>query len=280
MSVESMAICLHHSQARGNAKLVLIGIANHDGDGGAWPTVATLARYLGTDSRTTVHRALRVLVELGEIQVSPQEGGTRDLPDWRRPNLYRITLRCPSTCDRSKNHRVGGTAGGTGGVPVAVPKPSLEPSLEPEREGGPVDWSMRAAAELITGQPSPSLDDSLGPRCARHRGVVEPPACAPCGEARRAALRADLDKRLTSNRERLDRVAEARRVRQQAIAQCGMCDMYGYRGAVVCHHRQETVDAAANGAAAARAALAAAKEARHDSVGRGAGGTGGGESPR
>ncbi|QDZ14237.1 helix-turn-helix domain-containing protein [Humibacter ginsenosidimutans] len=104
MSVESIAIALHHSQAKGTAKIVLLGIANHDGDGGAWPSVATLARYAGVDLRNA-QRAIEKLVDLGEIRVGYQMGGTARTPAHLRPNLYVFSLACPSYCDRSARHR-------------------------------------------------------------------------------------------------------------------------------------------------------------------------------
>lgn len=104
MSVEALAIALHHSRATGAAKLVLIGIANHDGDGGAWPAVATLAKYAKTDRRN-VQRYLNRLEEWGEIRRLISQGGDHSTPDHRRPNLYRFTLGCPHDCDRTKNHR-------------------------------------------------------------------------------------------------------------------------------------------------------------------------------
>lgn len=106
MSVESLAIVLHHSRATGTAKLVLIGIANHDGDGGAWPTVDTLARYANCDKRS-VQRALDRLEKLGELHRIFQAGGDHNVADHRRPNRYQIRLECPPTCDRSKHHRTG-----------------------------------------------------------------------------------------------------------------------------------------------------------------------------
>lgn len=139
MSVESLAIALHHSQAKGSAKLVLIGIANHDGDGGAWPSVATLAHYAGVDARN-VQRALDKLVTLGEIRREVQAGGDIRVPDHRRPNRYHFLLRCPHNCDRTRNHKTRhtlsafaeegvtpaspGDGSATGGVAPASPKPS------------------------------------------------------------------------------------------------------------------------------------------------------------
>lgn len=100
-----MAIGLHHSKARPSAKLVLLGIANHDGDGGAWPSVATLAVYASVD-RSNVQRAITKLEELGEIERVIQAGGFQSTNDWDRPNLYRFKLQCPPNCDRTTAHRI------------------------------------------------------------------------------------------------------------------------------------------------------------------------------
>lgn len=104
MSVESLAAVLHHSRARGTVKLVMVGIANHDGDGGSYPAVSTLARYANCEPRT-VQRALERLVSLGELAVEVQEGGSRDVPDHRRPNRYHVRVACPPWCDRTTQHR-------------------------------------------------------------------------------------------------------------------------------------------------------------------------------
>jgi hypothetical protein len=109
VSIESLAIALHHSRATGTAKLVLIGIANHDGDGGAWPAVSTLAHYAGVDKRN-VQRALDRLEQLGEIRRIRGAGGDHSTADHRRPNLYRFLLTCPHDCDRSSQHRTRRTA--------------------------------------------------------------------------------------------------------------------------------------------------------------------------
>lgn len=104
MSVEALAIVLHHSRAKGTAKLVLIGIANHDGDGGAYPTHETLARYANVDERN-VRRAIDKLASLGEVVVHVGRGGDRDCPEDLRPNLYELRVSCPVWCDRSRQHR-------------------------------------------------------------------------------------------------------------------------------------------------------------------------------
>ncbi len=152
MSVEALAIGLHHSRAKGAAKLVLIGIANHDGDGGAWPSIATLAKYAGVTPRN-VQKAISELERLGEIQRMVAAGGNHLTAEHMRPNLYYFKLTCPPDCDRSRNHRtrrdsialeiegvslatggVAGDGGGVslatgGGVSLATPEPSSEPQI-------------------------------------------------------------------------------------------------------------------------------------------------------
>lgn len=105
MSIESMTAAMHHSRSTGTARLVLIGIANHDSDGGAWPSIATLKKYAGGIDKRNIQRALDKLEELGEIRKQIQAGGTPDMRDDRRPNRYEFLLKCPDYCDRTTNHR-------------------------------------------------------------------------------------------------------------------------------------------------------------------------------
>lgn len=104
MSIESISIALHHSRATGAAKLVLVGIANHDGDGGAWPSVATLSKYAGVDPRS-VQRAVKRLEELHEVRRFVQGGGDHRVAEHERPNRYQFLLVCPPDCDRSSRHK-------------------------------------------------------------------------------------------------------------------------------------------------------------------------------
>jgi hypothetical protein len=104
VSIEAVAIALHHSQAKGTAKLVLIGIANHDGDAGSFPKVATLARYANVHPRR-IPEAIAQLVALGEIRVEQKRGGV-NVADAIKPNLYHITLDCPPQCDGTRRHQL------------------------------------------------------------------------------------------------------------------------------------------------------------------------------
>jgi hypothetical protein len=153
--VESMAIALHHSRAKGTAKLILLGIANHDGDGGAWPSIGTLKRYAGGIDRRAIQRALTSLEDLGEIKRHIQAGGTAEMVNALRPNYYEFLLSCPAYCDHSRNHRdvrkplislddpletdpavVAPPGGGSTAPPavVAPPKPSLNQTTQLKKE--------------------------------------------------------------------------------------------------------------------------------------------------
>jgi len=99
-----MAIALHHSKAKGSAKLILVGIANHDGDGGAMVGMAKLATYGGVNVRQA-RKNIRTLEGLGEIRTHVQAGSLDYLDDHEQPNRYDFLLACPAWCDRSKHHR-------------------------------------------------------------------------------------------------------------------------------------------------------------------------------
>lgn len=103
MSIEALSVVLNHSKAKGTAKVVLIGIANHlgpDASEGAWPSQARLANYANVTDRA-VRNAIDELVLLGELKLERAGGNSRNQ---YKPNRYWIDLRCPSECDGSLGH--------------------------------------------------------------------------------------------------------------------------------------------------------------------------------
>ena len=169
MSIRSSALVWDHSMAKGTALLVLLVIADHDGEGGAWPSIGTIARAARV-SESTARRAVRELEQLGELRVELRGGGTQSTPDRVRPNRYVITIRppeqpypssgstpppppapptpyspdalglAPIPVDKAVDKAVDSTpvtgdtpVTGAGGTPVTAvtPEPSLEPSTEP-----------------------------------------------------------------------------------------------------------------------------------------------------
>lgn len=173
MSIEKMALVLHHSRARGTAKLVLLGIANHAGDGGAWPAVETLARYANVHPRNVQH-ALDKLVELGELERHIQAGGTliSHASDWLRPNRYDVLVACPEGCARDDNHkpRLGWkrtTAGAY--VPVDNGVAIAPPGGASATRGGGAIAALTVHSTPTTNHPAASTT-----------GVGDTPPCAEC----------------------------------------------------------------------------------------------------
>jgi Helix-turn-helix domain len=91
MSIESMVTVLNADNLTARRKLILLGIANHDGDGGSWPSVATLARYAVCSTRT-VQRELQRLSDEGFVTIEIRAGGSSRTRADRRPNLYHLNV--------------------------------------------------------------------------------------------------------------------------------------------------------------------------------------------
>lgn len=131
MSAEAVTVVLHHSKTEGTAKLVLWGIANHHSDAGAWPSVATLAKYAQVSERR-VQQIIRELARIGEIAIEEQGGlGQHQY----KTNRYHILIQCPPDCDGSLNHRTGvksevirGEIQSPSGVKPISPEPNKEPN--------------------------------------------------------------------------------------------------------------------------------------------------------
>lgn len=253
MSVESLAIALHHSRAQGTARLVLLGIANHDGDNGAWPSLATLAKYAGGVSERTVRRALRDLEDLGEIRTDHNAGGVAATRPDLRPNLYHVLLRCPADCDRTSAHRTGGhTCPGVnvnGRTPVSQREDtgvtngrthvSGEPLKEPSvKRGGTSSASDVARTDR---KPSPTIKESethvRRDRCPAHQLDEYAPPCWNC-KAAREHVEAEREAREQEAREDVNRKRrEALEAKAARIAACGLCDSSGYTdGGGLCSH--------------------------------------------
>lgn len=197
MSVQSISLVLEHSLSEGTARLVLISIANHDGEGGCWPSVATIGREARRSERS-VQMALKELVELGELVIHRNDGGTHKTRGDRRPNRYEITIdpacqdingvqsAAPRDDDNGVQHAAPrpdsrGAASGSHGVQTSAPEPSL----------------------TIQDPPSPGKPGAIG--CAVHPGGK--PNCRACGTTpRQLAAKATAE---ASERRRLADIAAA-----------------------------------------------------------------------
>ena len=88
MSIEIMNAVWKHSKATGRARLVLLAIADHQGELGAWPSIETLATMVNSSTRS-VKRDIQELVDLGELQVEIQNAPTKTQ---YKTNLYFVTI--------------------------------------------------------------------------------------------------------------------------------------------------------------------------------------------
>lgn len=111
MALELLPLVLHHAHVPPAHKVVLMGIANHQRDNRAWPSVATLAMYAGVSDRQ-VQRILRDLETEGLITVARSRG-------MKGLNVYALNIVCPPDCDRTPNHRRGVTPMSPGVTPMS-----------------------------------------------------------------------------------------------------------------------------------------------------------------
>jgi hypothetical protein len=93
LSIEVMNQVWKHSQAVGRARLVLLAIADHQGEIGAWPSLDTLAKMVNASTRS-VQRDIDYLQELGELKVDYQNAPSQGR---YKSNLYWVTLGVTNT---------------------------------------------------------------------------------------------------------------------------------------------------------------------------------------
>jgi hypothetical protein len=136
VSIEAVSLVLNKSKATGRAKLVLLGIANHLGDQGAWPAISTLARYANASERS-VKRDIQELIDLGELRVEVQNAPTQNQ---YKTNLYWITIPAGVTdsasgvtAQVSRGDRLGKsgvTPVGTQNINITIKETSIETSKD------------------------------------------------------------------------------------------------------------------------------------------------------
>jgi hypothetical protein len=88
VSIEVMNAVWNNSKSKGRARCVLLAIADHQGEMGAWPSLDRLAKRVN-GSKRSVQRDIQDLIALGELKVD-----TRSAPmgGQYRANRYWVTL--------------------------------------------------------------------------------------------------------------------------------------------------------------------------------------------
>lgn len=88
MSVKITSAVWTSSKSSGRARLVLLAIADHQGEIGAWPSIPTLAKMVNASERS-VQRDIQELIDMGELirheQAAPSRGQYK-------ANLYWVNL--------------------------------------------------------------------------------------------------------------------------------------------------------------------------------------------
>lgn len=123
MSIEIMNAVWRESRSDGRARLVLLAIADHQGEIGAWPSIATLAKMVNASERS-VKRDIQELQKLGELKVELQNAPTTRQ---YKTNRYWVTL--PSVAAGVTNATSGVTAQVSRGDTVGTQN-LIEPLLE------------------------------------------------------------------------------------------------------------------------------------------------------
>lgn len=160
MSIQVMQAVWQHSQSTGRARTVLLAIADHQGEIGAWPSIQTLAKMVNASERS-VQRDIQELVELGELKVELQNAPTRQQ---YKSNLYWVTLPgvtdLPSGVTESESgvtdSASGVTAGGVQTLNRTITKPLREPSYRL-----PEDWQPREEDISVMAEHFPEIDLKL-----------------------------------------------------------------------------------------------------------------------
>jgi hypothetical protein len=180
MSIQTMTAVWRHSKSQGRARLVLLAIADHQGEIGAWPSIATLAEMVNASERS-VQRDIKELVELGELHVEVQSAPSRGQ---YKSNLYWVMLPGVTESDSGVTEFDAGVTESQSGVTdsssgvTAVGVLTLkEPLLKPLREPStrlPENWQPRERDWHEMSEHFPSLDLKLETHAFRDYWVAIP----------------------------------------------------------------------------------------------------------
>jgi hypothetical protein len=93
MSIQIMNAVWRESKSKGRARLVLLSIADHQGELGAWPSIETLAKMVNSSPRS-VQRDIQDLIEMGELVVE-----FRSAPTYGPYKANRYFVNLPGVTD-------------------------------------------------------------------------------------------------------------------------------------------------------------------------------------
>jgi len=160
MSIQVMNAVWQHSKSVGRARLVLLAIADHQGEIGAWPSIATLAKMVNASERS-VQRDIQQLVDLGELEVEVQSAPTRNQ---YKSNLYWVQLPGVTGVTDSASGVTESQSGVTesaSGVTAGGALTLIEPLKKPNRTFSyrlPENWQPKESDIEVMKNHFPAID--------------------------------------------------------------------------------------------------------------------------
>lgn len=112
MSVRVSNAVWQHSQSSGRQRLVLLAIADHQGEMGSWPAIPTIAKMVNASERS-VQRDIKTLEEMGELIIQPQSAPTNGQ---YKANLYWVNLQMETDPKSGVTNPKSGVTESTSGV--------------------------------------------------------------------------------------------------------------------------------------------------------------------
>ena len=142
MSIQTMQAVWQHSKAEGRARLVLLAIADHQGEIGAWPSIATLAKMVNASNRS-VQRDIAELHRIGELDVQIQSAPTSRQ---YKSNLYWVTLPGVTESASGVTDNESGVTESASGVTAGGVRTLKRTTTKPLRESStslPIEWQPK-----------------------------------------------------------------------------------------------------------------------------------------
>lgn len=166
MSIQISNAVWQHSQSVGRARTVLLAIADHQGEIGAWPSLKTLAKMANASERS-VQRDIQYLQDIGELRVEVQNAPTRNQ---YKSNLYWVTLPGTSPVTSGVTESTAGVtelqsgvtdsaSGVTAGGVLTLKEPLHKPLLNSYRL--PENWKPRENDIEVMKEHFPAIDLKL-----------------------------------------------------------------------------------------------------------------------
>ncbi len=151
MSIAVINAVWEHSKSKNRARVVLLAIADMQGEIGAWPSLSTLAKMANASERS-VQRDIQTLIELGELRVEIQSA---PIKRQYKSNLYWVTLPGVTNSVSGVTDSTSGVtdlaSGVTAGGVQTLNRTITEPLREPEQNKFEEFWEAYPRKE---GKPS------------------------------------------------------------------------------------------------------------------------------